>query len=428
MGYRAGPGSWNVRAADGKGGNWIKSFALADDHEDADGNSVLTYWAAIDKARALARGQDRHGRPGTVAEALADYELDLVARGAHVANAKRVLGHLPPALLAKPVGLLTMRELKRWRDSLLAGGMTAATVTRTASCLKSAFSLAAEVDPRIDNARAWRDALSKVANEAEERDRNVVLDPEQRRTLLAACYAESPAFGLYCETLGTTGARPSQVALLNVQDLQDGAAPRLLLLSSFKGRRRKSSTRTKRTAKPIPIPRELAAKLRIAAQGRAPDQPLLVRPDGCRWRPAINDHRHAFARAAAAAGLPGLTIYCLRHTAITNALLANIPVRLVAATFDTSVGQIEKTYSRHIVHHGDELLRARAVQGRRARDSGHQRGRTALMPWPSGNVVVLPERGLRSRSSGAGCRSGSRTSGCCLTPRLSASSATAPPS
>ena len=31
LGYRAGPGSWNVRAADDRGSNWIKSFAIADD-------------------------------------------------------------------------------------------------------------------------------------------------------------------------------------------------------------------------------------------------------------------------------------------------------------------------------------------------------------------------------------------------------------
>jgi integrase len=358
LGYRAGPGSWNVRCADGAGGNWTKSFAIADDHEEADGEAVLTYWAAIDKARLLARGQDHHGKPGTVQEALADYANDLVARGAHVANARRVLVHLPPALLAKPIGLLSMRELRRWRDNLLAAGMTAATLTRTVNALKSALNLAAEHDPRIDNARAWRDGLTKVVNEDEERDRNVVLDPEQRRALLAACYVESPEFGLYAETLAVTGARPSQVVLLDVRDLQDGAAPRLLLLSSLKGRKRRSSKRSKRTAQPIPISRELAAKLRIAAQGRAPDQPLLVRPDGSRWQSESSDHRYPFARAAAAAGLSEVTIYALRHTAITNALLANVNVRIVAAAFDTSVAMIEKTYSRHIVRHGDELLRA----------------------------------------------------------------------
>ena len=45
LGYRAGPGSWNVRCADGKGGSWIKSFATADD-QDACGTDVLI-WQAI---------------------------------------------------------------------------------------------------------------------------------------------------------------------------------------------------------------------------------------------------------------------------------------------------------------------------------------------------------------------------------------------
>ena len=100
LGYRrnAGPGAWNVRAADGKGGNWIKSFAIADDHEDADGANVLTFWQAADKAKALARGQDADaGRPATVDEALTDYATDLAVRGAGPTNATGPRHHLTPA-------------------------------------------------------------------------------------------------------------------------------------------------------------------------------------------------------------------------------------------------------------------------------------------------------------------------------------------
>jgi len=73
LGYRRGPGSWNVRAADGKGGNWIKSFAIADDHEAACGVNVLNFWQACERAKMLARGTDADaGRPTTVSEALTD--------------------------------------------------------------------------------------------------------------------------------------------------------------------------------------------------------------------------------------------------------------------------------------------------------------------------------------------------------------------
>ena len=66
----------------------------------------------------------------------------------------------------------------------------------------------------------------------------------------------------------------------------------------------------------------------------------------------------SFIEAAKAARLPdGATIYALRHTAITRALLAGVPVRLVASSFDTSVAMIEKTYSKFIADHGDAQMR-----------------------------------------------------------------------
>ena len=113
-----GAGTWVVRVADGHGGNWTKGFAIADDHEDADGNHVLDFWQAQDKARALARGSSDDGRPCTVTEALDAYAADLRARGGQVSNAFRVRRHLPPTLAAKAVALLTSRELQRLRDGL----------------------------------------------------------------------------------------------------------------------------------------------------------------------------------------------------------------------------------------------------------------------------------------------------------------------
>ena len=57
-------------------------------------------------------------------------------------------------------------------------------------------------------------------------------------------------------------------------------------------------------------------------------------------------HRLPFAEAAKAARLPdGATIYCLRHTAITRALLAGVPVQAGRVVVRHSVAMIEKTYS-----------------------------------------------------------------------------------
>ena len=61
-------------------------------------------------------------------------------------------------------------------------------------------------------------------------------------------------------------------------------------------------------------------------------------------------------------GLPkAATAYSLRHTFITNCLLKGIPVRLVAASVDSSVTQIEATYSKYITHPGADLMRGALV-------------------------------------------------------------------
>jgi hypothetical protein len=121
LGYRrcVGAGSWSVRASDGHGSNWLERFAIADDYEDANGETVLTYWQAIDKARAIARaGEGTGDRPATVAEALDAYEGNLRTRGGAVGNVTRVRYNVPSTLAARPVALLTPRELRAWRDRL----------------------------------------------------------------------------------------------------------------------------------------------------------------------------------------------------------------------------------------------------------------------------------------------------------------------
>ncbi|MBR1286072.1 tyrosine-type recombinase/integrase [Bradyrhizobium sp. AUGA SZCCT0177] len=353
LGYRrnAGPGAWNVRAADGAGGNWIKSFALADDREDADGATVLDFWQAADKAKQLARGTDADaGRPSTVDEALTDYAADLAVRGASAGNANHPRHHLTPGLLSKPVSMLTVKEMQRWRNDLVVGGIRAATVNRMGKSLKAALNLAASHDDRITNAKAWTVGLAALP-EDDDTESNIVLSDDQRRDVVTCAYAISAEFGIYVEVHAATGARSGQIALLDVGDLHLGKEPRLLVPSSLKGRNRRTRTR-----KPMPITASLARRLKALAAGRGASEPLLLMNSQERWK--TNKHRWPFAAAAKAARLPeGATIYALRHTAITRALLAGAPVRLVASSFDTSVAMIERTYSRFIADHGDAQMR-----------------------------------------------------------------------
>jgi integrase len=349
LGYRRNQsaGTWVVRCADGHGSSWSKAFAVADDHEDADGTHVLDFWQAQDRARDLARGRETDAsRPATLAEALDDYERSLAATGGETGNATRVRHHLTKPLLSTPVALLTARVLKGWRDGLVAGGIRPATVTRTAKALRAALNSAADHDPRITNRSAWKVGLAGLTDVYAAR--HVPLTDDQVRAVVAAGYELDPNFGLYLETHATTGARSSQVAALEVGDLR---GDRLLMPSSRKGRGRRQVER-----KPVPVPPGLALRLQQAAGDRPATERLLLRSDGKPWNPVRADHAPHYQAAAAAAGVAG-TIYALRHSSIIRSLLAYVPVRVVAALHDTSTIVLERTYSAFILDHADTIAR-----------------------------------------------------------------------
>ena len=237
VGYRrcAGPGRWVLRAADGHGAYWTDTIGLADDHEPADGATVCTFWQAQDKARVLVRGESAGDRPATVENALDAYERDLTTRGGLVANAAVIRRLIPSTLLARPVGLLTFRELRHWRDGLL-DGRKASSVNRHCKSLKAALNLAAATDPRIGNAAAWRSALASLPDA--HTARHVGLPERDVRKIVVAAYAVAPWLGLWTEVAATTGARPSQIARLDVADLQDDRADPRLMMPSFEKRPR----------------------------------------------------------------------------------------------------------------------------------------------------------------------------------------------
>jgi integrase len=349
-----GPGTWSVL---GGGGAWLKKIGIADDLDPADGVHVLDYWQATGRAQETARVRDGDsGAPLTVAAALDDYEKDLKARGGHLANVRRVRSHLPPTLDKKPISLLTARELRAWRDGMVEKGLKPASADRCARALKAALNLAAKDDTRISNTAAWR-GLNRLPD-AEESN-NIVLPDAVIRALVAAAYEADPAFGLYVEAHAVTGARTSQLLRLQVRDLEDnGGGPRLMMPSSRKGRRRRTERR------PVPVSSDFAATLRRACIGRPADAPILG-----------SHHHRRFSQLTRGLGLDRrVTLYALRHSSITRMLVAGVPVRIVAAHHDTSVAMLEKTYSRHIADHADELVRGTLLQ---------------MNPPAGGNVVPM---------------------------------------
>jgi integrase len=360
-------GTWVLKASNGHGAYWTKAFALADDFEEADAKSVLTFYQAQDEAKKLARGGDGgpDSAPITVDNALKAYRRDLEAREANPYNADWPRLHLTSVLLNKPVAVLTSAELKKWRDGLL-GTMAPSTINRLCGCLCAALEQAAQHDKRIQNRHAWQTGLAGLPNAQEAR--NVVLSDAKVLEFVATAYVTDHQMGLLTDTLAVTGARPSQAVRLRVEDLHDHPLrPKLMMPKSAKGGgRNRSAKKVERYS--VPITRALAIRLKAAAKGRAAEAPLLMQSDGRAWdkNPGQNYHRQV-DNVVTAIGLDPaeVTMYCLRHSSIVRALLRNLPIRLVAALHNTSIAMIEKHYSKYITEHSiDDVTRAALLSER----------------------------------------------------------------
>src|SRR5262249_55124576 len=155
-------------------------------------------------------------------------------------------------------------------------GLKAASVVRACKNAKACLNLAARLDARIGNAKAWTDGLASLPNATTAR--NTILSDSEVREVVRACAAlGDPDFALLVEVLAVSGVRPVKAAGLTCGDLKDGF---VMMPRSAKGRSEKRVER-----RPLPLPPDLITKLRAAAAGRPADEPLLRRPDGGFWHP-----------------------------------------------------------------------------------------------------------------------------------------------
>jgi integrase len=229
---------------------------------EQDGVKVLSFEQAVPMAKAEARGDSNAAadRPVTISEAIDAYGADLVGRGRSSYNAAYVKAHLPAHLAAQPLSMVTSKQLRHWRDSLIKGGMLPASINRMLKGAIAAFNLAAKLDKRIAaNREAWKVGLEALPNAVTARD--AVLSDKQVLAVVAASYQISEEFGLYVQVHAETGSRSSQLARCTVGDLH---GDKLMIPASRKG---KNGGRGGKVG--VPLTPALAERLRRAATGRA---------------------------------------------------------------------------------------------------------------------------------------------------------------
>lgn len=234
---------------------------------------------------------------------------------------------------------LTDRLVREWRKRLAAiparvsrskqgkqvtRPRSPATVNRDMAAFRAALNLALDQGDALTSL-AWRKALEPMAATGR---RNLYLDRDQRRALLANLPKEAAAFA---RGLCLLPLRPGALAALRVGDF-DSRKNELSIESDKAGGGRR-----------ILLPPETTAHLKEVARLRLPPLPLFTRQDGAAWDK--DSWKGPIKAAVLAAGLPeSATAYTLRHSAITDLVQSGLDLLTIAQVSGTSVAMIEKHY------------------------------------------------------------------------------------
>jgi integrase len=383
LGYRrpsTGRGAWIAKTTAG-GGRAEERLGFADDEAgDLDALSFKAAvaaaidWSSRQQAAAEEAGKGQRQRP-TVRAAVEEYLAWRMPRpGARNSKAKGRLGkHVlsDPAFAGLGLHKLRAIHIQEWRERLAlgetGGTLSPSSINRLLNDLRAALNAAAMKHRRGLPAHIFQEiSIGTKALEAATQPRRQLLSDDQVRGAIDAAFRvdESGDFGRLVLLLATTGARHSQVARLDVSDLQAPFA-RVMMPGSRKGRQRREKPPVA-----VPLSGDVVRQLLPIAEGRASDAPLLERwgfrktsRKTCerttrrRWGPAYEVDVW-WPQVVELAELPeGTVMYALRHSSIVRGLRAMLPVRLVAALHDTSVEMIEQHYAAFIVDVTEDLAR-----------------------------------------------------------------------
>lgn len=354
LGYRrnATAGTWVMKIPNGKGGAATKAIGTADDYEDADGSRVMTWWQAQARARELASrpaGETEGPRkaPMTVNDAVESYLAWLETKNPRSAKdtRQRLAKHFLPKFGDKLVVDLSKTALERWQGTMVRKGGDADdmrrsrdSANRVLSMVKAALNRAFQ-DPKngIADDTAWRLVRPFRAVDAA---REVHFSIEQAQALIAA--APTPEFADLLSAAFLTGARYGELCALDVRHFD----PKTGTLTIPRG---------KTGARVVILHREAVEFFDRVSAGRPKAEPLLRRPDGGRW--GVSHQVRPMRLALDAAGLPAdATFYALRHSYISRAIEAGVPLTILAENCGTSVRMIEKNYAKMIAEKRREFI------------------------------------------------------------------------
>lgn len=348
-----------MRAYDGGGRYYQETIGVADDNQRADGSAVLNY----DQARKLAR--DRYTRRYRRRKALpeepngsytvrhsvndyVEYLKEQMKSGDQIEC--HLNAHIPFNGLADiECEDLTKRVLVKWRNGLaklpprrrsVPGGKQKHlrfnpkdpeqirrrrhTANILFSYLRAALNCSYR-DNKITSDAAW----SKIKPFAEtDKPRTRYLEHKEVKQFLGAAPSVLRKF---LKGGAVTGARPSELARLEVQDYHDPTGKLHIIKSKIAQGRH------------VVLNEEGQAFFREECRNRKPTELIFVREDGTSW----NDDNYVqrTKQAAVDAGLNDVSFYTLRHTYCSHAVMNGMPLEVLAKNLGhVNINMVQKHY------------------------------------------------------------------------------------
>jgi len=366
IGYRRGPqgGSWYCRGYEGAGKYLQEYLAGADDHVDANGETVMTFYQAQERARALAKQRNRQRGIGVRADATVKQAAERyvewfrehrksVRETEHVINA-----HILPTLGASRLDALNTPQLRKWLEAL--GSQRArvrsskakpkyrpapttadekrarrSTANRVLNVLKALLNRAFQ-DGFVADDTAWR-RLKPFAKADEARIR-FLSDAEGVR-LVNACPADLRSL---VKAALLTGARYGELVRLRATDVDLRGEKIYVALSKSERPRH------------IPLNPEGLELFKALATGKTGDAPIFTHADGREW--GKNHHVRALTQACKVTKIkPAVAFHELRHTYASHLAQAGVDLLTISKLLGHADTRIT---SKHYAHLADKTLAA----------------------------------------------------------------------
>ena len=322
--------TWVARWRDDDGKQKYRALGNFDKFDDA--ASVAREWI-------ISCEQGVSPQVPTVKEACETYIDGLKAEG-RKNTAKDAEGRFIRLVYSDSIGKLPMDKLKtthvsKWLNIQIDQDDDADdedirkskdTANRNLATLKAALNQALH-NRLVATDSGWKTvrAFPKVSS----RRKEAFLSLEQRRQLLDACDED---LRLLVKGLLLTGARPGELAVLNASGFD----------------KRLGALRGKTGERTVAISTAAVGFFTDISQDKIGQAPMFTTSYGQRWNK--DSWKKVFKTAVERAGLPdGIVMYSLRHTAISEMILAGMDSFIVSKLAGTSVAMIESNYG-HLKH------------------------------------------------------------------------------